>query len=463
MWKIFLSSASLFTRQELNGLSLLKQPIVSVSNTFILSRSLTTKEEILKTSLKQPIVKKETPNTNTSGSDPKSPKEKYAGLKKLLGVFVAGAVSYFAVSFVLDATKVKFDGINYSSKNLPGKIKPSKKIVREKNPGNIKITLYQYATCPFCCKVKAYLDYYGYSYDIVEVNSITKSQLDWSNYKKVPQVCIQLPSTTNPEEYDDENMMQLNDSSVIVSALETFRLDISTKLRDIARYYEPVQIDFGKNDKVANDYINRYFVMLHSEKVNDGKSLNERKEEREWRGWVDAKFIHVISPNVYRTFGEALDTFNWFNIVGEWDKNFNAFERLSTIYIGTIVMYLLSIHLKKKHNLKDDVRQSLYDYCNEWVSSIDGRQVFRGGPKPNLSDLSLYGAIQSFEGCDAFNDMINNSKIKNWYEAMKEQVEQSKGSVLLNNPFYSVKHSMDNCNDKEIKQKKKATKRFYIF
>ena len=32
------------------------------------------------------------------------------------------------------------------------------------------------------------LDYYGFSYDVVEVNSVTKKQLKWSNYKKVPIV-----------------------------------------------------------------------------------------------------------------------------------------------------------------------------------------------------------------------------------------------------------------------------------
>ena len=32
------------------------------------------------------------------------------------------------------------------------------------------------------------LDYYGFSYDVVEVNSVTKKQLKWSKYKKVPIV-----------------------------------------------------------------------------------------------------------------------------------------------------------------------------------------------------------------------------------------------------------------------------------
>jgi glutaredoxin len=50
----------------------------------------------------------------------------------------------------------------------------------------LKLTLFQYATCPFCCKVRAVLDYYGFSYNIVEVNPVLRQQIKWSEYKKVP-------------------------------------------------------------------------------------------------------------------------------------------------------------------------------------------------------------------------------------------------------------------------------------
>ena len=50
----------------------------------------------------------------------------------------------------------------------------------------LKLTLYQYQTCPFCCKVRAFLDYYGFAYNVVEVNSVTRKQTKWSDYKKVP-------------------------------------------------------------------------------------------------------------------------------------------------------------------------------------------------------------------------------------------------------------------------------------
>lgn len=59
----------------------------------------------------------------------------------------------------------------------------SKLVVPENLP---QLTLYQYATCPFCCKTRAYLDYYKIPYDIVEVNPLFKREMKFSNYRKVP-------------------------------------------------------------------------------------------------------------------------------------------------------------------------------------------------------------------------------------------------------------------------------------
>ena len=39
---------------------------------------------------------------------------------------------------------------------------------------NADITLFQYKICPFCHRVKAYLDFNGFSYKTVEVNPLTK-------------------------------------------------------------------------------------------------------------------------------------------------------------------------------------------------------------------------------------------------------------------------------------------------
>lgn len=59
------------------------------------------------------------------------------------------------------------------------------------NLPDMKITLFQYQTCPFCCKVRAFLDYYGLSYDVVEVNPVARGELKFSKgYRKVPIIVV---------------------------------------------------------------------------------------------------------------------------------------------------------------------------------------------------------------------------------------------------------------------------------
>jgi glutaredoxin-related protein len=197
--------------------------------------------------------------------------------KKGLLLFVSGIVTYFGISYYLDSNnKKKINSLeqnqllNYSSPNLPGVIKPTKSFKREKNPGNIKITLYQYVTCPFCCKVRAYLDYYGYTYDIVEVNSVTKNQLNWLNGKKmVPCLGIQIPNEKN----DGYEILAINESSMIISALETFRYDPSISLKEVIDYYKPMN---SVTDNSNDSLINTYFIMF-PRKIKDTRTVSQRR------------------------------------------------------------------------------------------------------------------------------------------------------------------------------------------
>lgn len=54
----------------------------------------------------------------------------------------------------------------------------------------MKLTLYQYKTCPFCSKVRAFLDYHGFPYEIVEVNPVMRKEIKWSTYRKVPILMV---------------------------------------------------------------------------------------------------------------------------------------------------------------------------------------------------------------------------------------------------------------------------------
>jgi microsomal prostaglandin-E synthase 2 len=111
-----------------------------------------------------------------------------------------------------------------------------------------KVTLYQYEPCPYCCKVKAVLDYLRIPYDVIEVNPLTKKETKpLTDYKKVP-VC-----TINDE--------VIVDSSAIIS-----------RLRELV-------LDPNENKSEATG----------------GVSF---EEEEKWRKWVDEKLVRSLLPVV---------------------------------------------------------------------------------------------------------------------------------------------------------------------
>lgn len=102
------------------------------------------------------------------------------------------------------------------------------------------VTLFQYEPCPYCCKVKAVLDYLKIPYEVVEVNPLTKKETKvFTDYRKVP-VC----------KIDDEVVV---DSSAIISRLRELVVD--------------VQEGGASTGGVA------------------------REEEDKWRQWVDKKLV----------------------------------------------------------------------------------------------------------------------------------------------------------------------------
>lgn len=168
------------------------------------------------------------------------------------------------------------------------------------------------------------------------------------------------------------------------------------------------------------------------------------REERKWRSWADSHLVHLISPNVYRNSAEALETFEWFSDVGEWDVHFPRWERNLMVYAGALAMWMISKRLKKRHGLSDDVRWHLYNACDKWTTEIGKKKTtFMGGAKPNLADLTVFGVLNSMEGCQAFVDCLENTNIGPWFYAIKAFVQQNKGMVI--SPIDSpMEHNVSN-------------------
>jgi len=260
------------------------------------------------------------------------------------------------------------------------------------------------------------LDYYGLNYDVVEVNSVWRTQIKWSNYKKVPiLVC---------EDCGPNGFIQLNDSSIIISSLQTLAKDKTQSLDKIITYYPLLKSK--EKRKTVYECPNKYFIMYGEQKPQ--ASMDELKEERKWRRWVDEHLVHMLSPNIYRTPSEALAAFRYFSDVGDWEKVFSSVERSVVIYVGAAAMMVIGKLLKRKYGLKSDERESLYDSCKEWTKAIGRKRKFMGGDAPNLADLAMYGSLSSIEGCQAFADLMNATDIGPWYKRTQEAVNASAGA-----------------------------------
>uniref|UniRef100_UPI00398EE943 prostaglandin E synthase 2 isoform X1 n=1 Tax=Pristiophorus japonicus TaxID=55135 RepID=UPI00398EE943 len=278
----------------------------------------------------------------------------------------------------------------------------------------LSLTLYQYKTCPFCSKVRAFLDFHSLPYEVVEVNPVLRKEIKFSSYRKVPILIG-----------EDEEKVQINDSSVIISAVKTYLLSGHKKLTEVVSYYPEMKSKDEKGKEVV-EYNNKYWVMLEDpDEKQYYPSKEARKEEMKWRMWVDDRLVHLISPNVYRTPGEALESFDY--IVRE--GKFGTFEGFFAKYVGAAAMFFVSKRLKSRHKLHDDVRQDLYKAADQWVAAVGKHRPFMGGSTPNLADLAVYGVLRVMEGLEAFSDMMVNTKIKPWYQRMEEDIR--KGRVVV--------------------------------
>lgn len=230
------------------------------------------------------------------------------------------------------------------------------------------VVLYQYEPCPYCCKVKAVLDYLKIPYDVVEVNPLTKKETKaFTDYRKVPVVRI-----------DDEVVV---DSSAIIS-----------RLRELV-------------------------VASKGSQHEDEEAL---KEEEQWRQWVDQKLIVLTPPNIYRTVSEALQAFDYCLTEGK----FTPMERRMSKYAGAVIMYLIAKRSKKKYDI-DDEREALYSALGSWVAAIGDKRLFLGGDEPNMADLSVFGVLRAMHGLDTYNDMMRETNIEPWFTRMTAKVGPS--------------------------------------
>lgn len=183
------------------------------------------------------------------------PLEKTSYMKPLLigcasGAFIGLAYSVYQSYKAANVHLVHEQQELYIINELPD-VRISRKIVNEKDKSGLDLVLFQFQTCPYCCKVRAFLDSMGFTYSIVEVDAVLRQDIKWSKYKKVPMVLARC---------ENGEYVQLIDSSMIISALASYLRDPSLGILDIAKSYPSVSYMNNDGNK-SHEILNKYFCM----------------------------------------------------------------------------------------------------------------------------------------------------------------------------------------------------------
>lgn len=249
------------------------------------------------------------------------------------------------------------------------------------------VTLYQYVPCPYCNKVRAYLDYHNIPYTAVEVDPLRKKALAAfpPTYRKVPIAVI--------------DGRQVNGSSDIIAALDAAVHAAPAPAAAVAG------VDGG--DAVTPTVL----------AAADGTAASE--EEQRWLTWVDEKLVKLLPPNIYRSMPESLQTFDY---VSEC-MDFTAVQKVAIRYVGAAAMYGVAKKLKKKYAIEEP-RAALYAAVGEWLAEVDARggAFYSGTDEPGLVDLAVWGVLHSLEPFDTWADVTEHTDVGGWYERVKVKV-----------------------------------------
>lgn len=228
----------------------------------------------------------------------------------------------------------------------------------------MKPKLYQYEACPFCNKVKSLLEYKGVDYEVVEVHPLKKTELEFSEYKKVPV-------------YIDSEGKQVNDSNAIMKRIEE---------------------EFPVPSVYSQD------------------SLQAAQDET-WMNWSES-YVKGLPTAIYDTFSNSLKSFNYITKVGQ----FSWFEKVKVKYLGAFVMSMVSKKIKKREGIEDPA-EFLRTKASEWSKGL-GARSFMGGEEPSVSDIAVHGITRCVEGLNAGNILLENKEFASWYSRMNQKLNR---------------------------------------
>ena len=226
------------------------------------------------------------------------------------------------------------------------------------------IKLYQYEVCPYCCKVKAVLDYKKIPYEKIEVNPMTHEELE---------------GVEGAVEYDKV----------------------------------PVLVDGDKVVFESNDII-KYLDDTYPDKPIFARTKDAQKEQEKWMAFADDELVQILPANIYRTIPEALDSFKYITKVGK----FPLWKRYFLAMGGAVAMNIVAKKGIKKRGISDP-RKALQDSLDKWATGL-GKKKFMGGSAPDASDLVVAGILSAVKEMKVWPFIEKTKPVAEWYERIQK-------------------------------------------
>lgn len=225
------------------------------------------------------------------------------------------------------------------------------------------LKLYQYEVCPFCCKVKAVLDYKKIPYEKIEVNPMTHEELE---------------GVPGAVEYDKV----------------------------------PVLVDGNQVVFESNDII-RYLDQKFSNRSIVSQDETRRAQQEGWIRFADDELVQILPANIYRNIPEALHSFKYITKIGKFPR----WKRYYLALGGAIAMTIVAKKGIKKRGITDP-RKALQESLQKLSAGLSGKK-FLGGDTPDVSDLVCAGVLSSVREMKVWPFIAAQKSIAEWYQRVR--------------------------------------------
>ena len=225
------------------------------------------------------------------------------------------------------------------------------------------LTLYQFELCPYCHKVKAGLELKGLAYRRVEVNPMSKREIQHlapadEGRRKVPVI--------------EHAGGVMRESSNILRWLD----------------------DVGPGDR----------NLL----VGDTAS---RARADEIDAWVDRDLIQILPTVLYGTWSESIHAAK----LTAATSNFSRLDNLKVSLFGSVVMKMIAKRILKKRG-EHRSGPELFEEQLDQLETYLGEAGFLCGAEPNYADAGVHGALTCVKEFPAFERVRARPRIMAWYE-----------------------------------------------